>query len=195
MRALREDAGLSQDELAASLMVTRSMISKYEDGRHDMGPEILVRAAKRFDVTPSYILFGDAVVYAERTAPIQGRVGAGAKIEAIQEANPETVVIPGELDDAQAFRVEGDSCLPIFEPGDVLVVRGGPRAIEGEFLNRYCVVQTSDGLGYVKRVTPGVSVPGRGRLYNLESENAETIENQQIESARPVLLRFIQGGR
>ena len=193
LRALREGHGLSQDELAAALAVDRSMVSKYEDGRHDMGPAILERAARRFDVTPSYVLFGEAVIFARRTAPLIGRVGAGARIEAI-EVDAGAVDLPGDMADASAFRVDGDSCLPVFEPGDIVVVRGEPRLERGEFLNRFCVVET-EGLGFLKRVESGVTVPGWGRTYDLVSPNADTLHNCRLQSARPVVLRLLKGRR
>lgn len=194
LQRLRLDHQLSQEDLASILGITRTMISKYEDNTHPMTPEALRRVASRFDVTPSFILFGDVVEYAHRSAPIVGRVGAGAEVEAVQEANPEYVEVPADFDGGRAFRVEGDSCLPIFEPGDVLVVRDRA-ASEGEFLNRYCVVETADGFGYVKRVVRGATVPGRGQLYTLESPNAEEISNVQIRSARPVQLRILRSWR
>ncbi len=195
LRALREAAGLSQDDLAAALQVDRSMISKYEDGRHDMGPEILKRAASRFEVTASFILFGEKVDYAHRSAPVVGRVGAGAEVEAIQDANPELIEVPADFADAQAFKVEGESCLPIFEPGDILVVRGSASASEGEFLNRFCVVETDEGLGYVKSVVRGMTVPGQGQLYTLESPNADNIPNVRLKRVRPISMRILRGSR
>lgn len=182
---------MGQEDLASILRVDRSMVSKYEEGRHDMGPEILRRAADKFNVTPSYILFGETVIYAHRTAPVVGRVGAGAKIEAIQEDQPTLVEVPTDFENGQAFRVEGTSCAGVFEEGDIVVVRGGPRADEREFLNRFCVVQTAAGLGYLKLIERGLGIPGKGRLYNLLSPNAETLENVEITSARPVRLRII----
>lgn len=194
LQRLRLDHQLSQEDLASILGITRTMISKYEDNTHPMTPEALRKVAGRFEVTPSFILFGDVVEYAHRAAPIVGRVGAGAEVEAIQEANPEYVEVPADFDGGRAFRVEGDSCLPIFEPGDVLVVKDHAPS-EGEFLNRFCVVETTDGLGYVKRVVRGATVPGRGQLYTLESPNADEITNIQIRSARPVQLRILRSGR
>lgn len=192
LRGLRERAGLSQDDLALVLRVDRSMVSKYEDGRHDMSPEALKRAADRFDVTPAYILFGEATVYAHHTAGIVGRVGAGAIVEAFTDPNPELIEVPSDMADSDAFRVVGDSCVPVFEDGDIVVVRRRDVG-EGEFLNRYCVVETEDGAGYLKLVTPSAVVPGSGRLYDLESPNpaAPKLQAIAIRSARPVELRVL----
>lgn len=204
LRELRERAGLNQDQLAPILRIDRSMVSKYEDGRHDMGPEILKRAATQFDVTPSFILFGEEIVFAEHTAPLAGEVGAGAVLAAIERLDPERVPVPGGWPDARAFRVVADSCRPVFEPGDIVVVRGDHRAERPEFINRYCVVEVEDPddpmqrLGYLKRVVDGIKVPGHGQLYSLESENLDDktqaeLQNRVVRSARPVVLRIMRG--
>lgn len=193
LQQARLAAGLSQDDLAAVLLVDRSMVSKYEDGSHPMGPEILQRASRRFDISPSYILFGDEIIYAQRTARVVGRVGAGAVVEAIQQGDPDLVEVPSPLEEASAYKVTGDSCYPIFEDGDLLVVRGFQRLNPREFLGRYCVVETAQGHGFVKKVVRGVSVVGQGATFNLESPNAPTIPNVQIISARPVVIRMIGG--
>lgn len=195
LRALRDAAGMDQEDLAKVLGVDRSMVARYENGKYDMGPEILLRAASKFQTTASQILFGERVEFAHRKAPVVGSVGAGAEVEAIQDPNPELVEVPGDFEDGQAFRVTGDSCLPIFEDGDILVVRGSASAAEGEFLNRFCVVETSANLGYVKRVIRGASVPGQGQLYTLESPNADDIQNVQLRRVRPISVRILRGGR
>jgi phage repressor protein C with HTH and peptisase S24 domain len=162
-------------------------------------------------VTPAHILFGSEapkpsartrrVILAEaarppsteNTAPIVGRVGAGARVEAVealQDEDGETVEVPASMQDAVAFRVSGDSCFPIFEHGDVVIAPGKGSADASAFMNRYCIIET-DGLGYLKKVRPG-SVLGR---FDLESPNAETLYAREVTMARPVLMRLIQGGR
>lgn len=195
LQRLRLDNGLGQKELADLLRIDRTMISKYEDGTHPLSPDQLLRLAERFSVTPSNILFGSDVEVARRRAPIVGQVGAGAEVEAIQDANPELVEVPGDFADGQAFRVTGESCLPVFEDGDILVVKGSASAAEGEFLNRYCVVETSENLGFVKKVVRGPSVLGQGQLYTLQSPNAPPIENVQLKRVRPISIRILRGGR
>jgi transcriptional regulator with XRE-family HTH domain len=192
LRALRELKGMDQEALAAVLGVDRTMVTRYENGKYDMGPEILRRAASHFATSASQILFGEQIEIAHRRAPIVGQVGAGAEVEAIQDTNPELVEIPADFEDGQAFRVTGDSCLPVFEQGDILVVRGASSVAEGDFLGRFCVVETSENLGYVKRVIKGASVPGQGQLYTLESPNADDIPNVQLKRVRPIAIRILR---
>lgn len=195
LRTLREERDMDQEALAAILGVDRTMVTRYENGKYDMGPEILRRAASHFKTTASHILFGEQIEIAHRRAPIVGRVGAGAEVEAIQEANPELVEVPADFTDGQAFRVVGDSCIPVFEDGDILVVNGSVSATESEFLNRFCVVETSENLGFVKKVVRGASVPGQGQLYTLESPNAPDIQNVQLKRVSPISMRILRGGR
>lgn len=129
------------------------------------------------------------------TAPLLGLVGAGTPIEAIESGDPDRVDVPAGFDNALAFRVRGDSCEPVFDDGDIVVVRDGKPG-EGEFVGRYCVVETIDGGGYVKQVVEARPAPGgQGRAYTLRSPNAPDLPLQNIKSARPVVLRIIKGAR
>lgn len=51
IRALRTDAGLTQDELAAKLLVTRTAVSKWETGKSWPGVDSLKLIADEFGVT------------------------------------------------------------------------------------------------------------------------------------------------
>lgn len=143
-------------------------------------------------------------VIRDRHAQVIGRVGAGAVIEAISGQNFGSVGVPANILDGSAYRVEGDSCYPVFEHGDVIVIEGEQRANPAEFLHRYCVVEVrgdahgDERVGYLKKVLPGVSVTGHGQLYNLVSENldeeaAAELQNRVVISARPVVLRIMRG--
>jgi transcriptional regulator with XRE-family HTH domain len=170
---------MNQDALAEKLGVTRPQVSKYEANAHEPSDHVVERAARLFGVTPAYIRYGDAD---SRMAQVRGLVGAGAQIEAIDHPPFSYVEVVASWTDAYALRIAGLSGYPIYDDGDVIIIRGEQRLIEEEFLNRMCVVETADGLGYLKRVRRG-SGPG---LYTLESLNAPPIENVRLVSARPV---------
>ena len=57
VRKLREENKINQSELAKTLNVTRSNISKYEKGEVGLNFDILYKLAKHFDVSMDY-LFG-----------------------------------------------------------------------------------------------------------------------------------------
>lgn len=186
---------MGQEALAAALLITRSMVPRYESGMHEMGKEIVERAAKCFGVPSSFIMFGEAPLPSARaqSSRIVGTVGAGAQIDAVEDQAGETINVPEDFADLAAFRVAGDSCLPVFEPGDVLLASPIQGLNEAEFVNRFCIVETDDGKGWVKKVRPGVTLPNGRRTYNLESPNADTLSNRVIVSARPVLMRILGG--
>ncbi len=178
LRQLRKGAKMSQDELGVELLIDRSMVSKYESGEHPIPPGVLDRAGQLFGKTPAFILYGDTFT---RMARVDGYVGAGTRVEALAEGAPKFVEVPGTWFDAVAFEIKGDSCYPIYEEGDIIVVRGSPRINPGEFEQKMCVVETEDGIGLVKRV-----IPVGDNRYNLESPNAPMILDVALTSARPV---------
>lgn len=56
IRGLREDADLSQTELAQFFRVGQKTISNWENGRNEPPYEILKKYAEKFQVTTDYIL-------------------------------------------------------------------------------------------------------------------------------------------
>ncbi len=181
LRALRKLAKQDQEDLASALGVSRTQISKYETGGHQPPDYVIERASQHFGVTPTFIRYGDTD---SRMAKVVGRVGAGGHVEAIEQAPWRYVETPASWHDAIALEVSGTSCWPIYDDGDDLVIRGERRMVEEEIVGRMCVVETSDGLGLVKRVRRGT----RRGLFTLESPNAPPIEDVQLASARPVKM-------
>lgn len=56
LRELREEKGLSQNELGKMLNVNQRAISHYENGKRDMGTDTLNKLANFFDVSVDYLL-------------------------------------------------------------------------------------------------------------------------------------------
>lgn len=56
LKELRQSAGLTQQQLAERIWVTKASISYYELSERDPSPEILVKIAKAFHVTTDYLL-------------------------------------------------------------------------------------------------------------------------------------------
>lgn len=183
LRALRLSRRESQEDLADALGVSRTQVTKYEGGGHHLPDHVVERAAQHFGVTEAFIRYGDTET---RMARVVGHVGAGGHVEAIEHPPFRYVEVPSGWADAVALEVSGDSCWPIYEDGDTIVVRGERRLIEEEVLGKMAVVETLDGLGLVKRVRRG-SQPG---LFTLESPNAPPIEDVALSSARPVKARL-----
>ncbi|UFZ05470.1 XRE family transcriptional regulator [Bradyrhizobium ontarionense] len=106
---------------------------------------------------------------------IMGDIGAGAKIEPDYEQAPpdgfDQVELPFTLNgDVIGFRVKGDSMLPKYEPGAVIVVYRNQTRATSNLIGEFAAVRTSDGHRYLKRIMPG----RKADLYNLESFNGAT---------------------
>ena len=56
LKRLRQELGLTQEELAKKLNITRKSISAYETGRATPTPEMLKVIAEFFNVTTDYLL-------------------------------------------------------------------------------------------------------------------------------------------
>lgn len=68
LKMLRKENGMTQQELAASLGVTKSTVSYYELGERSPSPEILTKIAYVFHTTTDYLLD----VRQERTLNVSG---------------------------------------------------------------------------------------------------------------------------
>ena len=56
LRDLREDADLSQTQLAAHLGMSQTGYSKYETGENDISTQILLKLADFYNVSVDYLL-------------------------------------------------------------------------------------------------------------------------------------------
>lgn len=166
----------TQEELADAIPTTQSNVSRWLGGREPRG-----RNMERI----RELAVGSGVIEREPVptnhAPIIGRVGAGALIEVDfdqSEDGYDSVELPFSYPDPiVAFEVSGDSQLPVYEPGEIVVcLRDQVRAAD-LYLGLPVVVRISTGERYLKRLARG-SAKGK---YNLESWNARTIEDVRIE--------------
>jgi transcriptional regulator with XRE-family HTH domain len=60
--ALRERAGLQQQQLAKQLHITKSTLNAYENGKRTLTTESAKRLRRRFGVTVDWLFFGDMQV-------------------------------------------------------------------------------------------------------------------------------------
>ena len=58
IKKLREERGMTQDELAEKLNVTRQAVSNWETGKTQPDIETLTRLAEIFDVSVERIIYG-----------------------------------------------------------------------------------------------------------------------------------------
>ena len=62
IRALRTARGLTQEELAAALHVTRQTVSNYENGRSRPDIDMVLRIAQALEADANDVLYGPAAL-------------------------------------------------------------------------------------------------------------------------------------
>jgi repressor LexA len=114
--------------------------------------------------------------------PIMGRIGAGAVIEPEYEQVPPEGL--GEIElpfpisgETIAFEVSGDSMLPKYENGDVIVVYREQRHPLTSFYGEEAAVRLKTGERYLKTIERGKSPS----MVNLTSFNAKPITGVKLE--------------
>jgi len=112
-----------------------------------------------------------------RSIPVASYVGAGAEVFPIDGPLDEIEAPPGCEPGAFALIVRGDSMIPAYFSGDVLIAYwvDDPSAL----LRRRAVVDLANGARLVKQLAPG-SQPGR---FTLLSHNAEPIFDAEVTRA------------
>ena len=124
IRELRLKRGLSQFELAKICGVHQTAISQWEKGRTSPDAEMLSLLSDYFNVSVD-LLLGKARGYEKNMVPVLGYVKAGIPIEAVEEVLGYEEITPHMASTGEHFAlmIKGDSMLPRFCPGDVVIVR------------------------------------------------------------------------
>jgi repressor LexA len=126
--------------------------------------------------------------------PIMGRVGAGAVIEPEYEQVPPDGIGEVELpfptdDETIAFEVIGDSMLPKYQNGDVIVVYKEQRHAVSSFYGEEAVVRLKTGERYLKTIEKGKSPS----VVNLVSFNAKAINGVKPEWIGEIFVTLPRG--
>ncbi len=176
LKQLREASDLTQEEVAERMHISKSQYVKLERGERRLTQEYISRAAQAFRVSDAEILSKQDA----NLVPIMGLIGAGAEINPDYEQTPpeglDQVELPFPLpDDMIAFEVRGDSMLPAYKDGHIIICYRDQRRPTHAFFGEEAAVKTADGRRFLKTIMRGSSG------VNLLSWNAGPIENVQLE--------------
>ncbi|MGA2058393.1 MAG: S24 family peptidase [Bradyrhizobium sp.] len=126
--------------------------------------------------------------------PIMGRVGAGATITPEHEQMPPEGLGEVELpfpiaEETVAFEVVGDSMLPKYENGDIIVVYRDQRHPLSSFYGEEAAVRLKSGERYLKTIERGKT----GHVVNLTSFNAKPIAGVKLEWIGEICVTLPRG--
>ena len=175
LKALREERGWTHEKAAEEMGVSRSQFIKLERGERRLTIQYINQAAKAFSVRPSDVIED----MEDNTVPLMGYIGAGAEILPEMEQVPpeglDQVHVPFPLpDDMIALEVRGDSMLPVYKDGHVVIVYAEQKKPITSFYGEDAAVRTTDGRRFLKTIVKGSPV-------TLMSFNAAPIENVALE--------------
>ena len=126
--------------------------------------------------------------------PIMGRVGAGASIgPELEQMPPEglgEVELPFPIaEETVAFEVVGDSMLPKYENGDIIVVYRDQRHPLSSFFGEEAAVRLKSGERYLKTIERGKTA----QIVNLTSFNAKPISGVKLEWIGEICVTLPRG--
>ncbi|WP_276200603.1 S24 family peptidase [Chelatococcus sp. XZ-Ab1] len=178
LRRARIEAGFSSAMGAAKRFGwSPSTYAAHENGQNRFDEKAARKYAEAFKTSAAWLLTGEGEgLTSGHTVPIMGYIGAGAEIQPEFEQVPpeglDTVELPFPVpDDMIGLEVRGDSMLPAYSDGDVVVVYRDQRYAPDTYIGEEAAVRTHDGRRFLKRLAPGPEP----HTFTLESFNARPI--------------------
>lgn len=176
IRAIMDAADLTQMEIAERFEVSQSTVNRWLTGSEPEGH-------RRDAINAAYErLIDEGPAEADgSTVKIMGYIGAGAEImPEFEQVPPEglnQVHVPFPLPaEMLALEVRGDSMLPVYKDGHVIIVYKEQKRPTPAFFGEEAAVRTSDGRRFLKTI-----MRGAGNAVTLMSFNAAPIEDIQLE--------------
>ncbi|MHC2016351.1 S24/S26 family peptidase [Methylobacterium sp. CM6247] len=159
-----------------------------EAGLRDYTVEDARVYGRAFEVSWIWLVSGEGGTERKSVAQISGLIGAGGEVDTnLSQAYGDEVVEVEVLvplpPDVSAYEVWGDSMLPKYDPGDIVIVKNTASPPE-LLLDEVALVITGEGKRYLKRILKGAEEG----YYDLESFNARPMKNMKILRAGAVHL-------
>ena len=176
IRAIRAANGWTQQQFAEALNVAQSTVNRWLAGAEPEG-----HRRDAINEAWEHVVGSGPRPDGGSRIRVMGYLGAGAEVEPDFEQVPpeglEEIDIPFPLPPGMiGFSVRGDSMLPVYKDGTVVVVWREQKKPVSAFFGEEAAVRTSDGRRFIKTI-----MRGRGDTVNLISWNAGPIENVRLD--------------
>lgn len=182
IKTRRTDLGLTLEEVAKIVGVSRQTIQRYESGVIASIPsDRIEKLAQALNTTPAFVMFGNRVAPPHKKGtriPVLGRVAAGIPIEAIEDVEdweeiPASMAKSGEY---FALRIKGESMSPKLQPGDIVIVKKQNDVDTGD--TAIVLVNGNDAtVKQIKKTETGIMLVG----LNVEVYQPHFYSNKEIE--------------
>lgn len=126
IKMLREQRGITQNELAEICKVSDKAVSTWENGRNIPRMGAIQHMADYFGIPKSAIIENIAPPVNAIRIPVLGNIPAGIPLSAVEDIEGWEELSPDMLRGGKeyfALAVKGDSMIPEYRDGDVLILR------------------------------------------------------------------------
>lgn len=199
----RDELGLSEGAVSIQAGLSRDGIRNWrrrvEAGEDAAGATVnaLEGVARVLRVSETWLIHGIGDGPQTSLISVIGKVGAGAPVPLcdadevqggiFQVAAPPQLLRRGPVSQFAAVMVEGNSMIPVYEPGEILFYsRATHEGILDEDVGRACIVEDANGMAWVKQVKRGTE-PGRFHLLSINPEG-DNMHNVPIKWAARVIM-------
>ncbi len=196
IRRLRNEKGLTQEQLGEMVGVQKAAVQKWENGSvQNLKRATIKKLSEIFNVSPvtfvkeddeqyepsniSYIIGSKNMYQIPVFESVSAGFGAYASNDIIDYI-PVIITNPADVEDTIAVKVTGDSMYPKIEDGDIIIVRRQTSVDSGDI----AVVLLDNDEGLVKKVVYGPT------WIELQSIN-ESYPVQRFDGAEVTRLRVV----
>lgn len=134
---LRKQRGYSQEALARKMNIKQASVSLWESGKTTPDTKYLSEIANLFGVPIDFLFSNeerrelDSISIQRSAVPVIGEIACGTPITAEQNIEGYADLPDGVRADF-ALRCKGDSMVPTFEDGDLVLIRSQPDVEDGQ---------------------------------------------------------------